>query len=171
MSDSTALTTSERATAMMVGKKINLGGMSFTVAKQVTKTVLPQIDGQPFYIRFETKAYQGEELKTGRGGKQQYAPARLAEVTDLETNQLHLLIMNTVLESELDRSFPDGGYAGKCFAINRAPKANKDGVVDPETRYKVYTILEIVPPEAEQTAHGSDMTSQVEKNAAKSPKK
>jgi hypothetical protein len=146
--ENTALTVSQRASAMTVPS-------AFTVVKQVTRSVLKQIDGQPFYVMFQGAPYEGEEIKTGRGGAPKMAPARLADVVDLETGELSLLIMNAVLESELNRAYPpiktagdEGpgacGFLGKGFAILRGDHPEK---TDTDKRYKLYRILEIAPKE------------------------
>ena len=119
---------------------ISLGNGQYEVARQVTRTVMRQVDGVPFHVSIDSAIYTGEELKGGRGGGAQYAPADLAEVTDLATGELHLLIMNTVLRSELERAYPDQSYVGKSFAIVGGKGVTKDG--EP-AKYKTYKILEL----------------------------
>jgi hypothetical protein len=139
------LTISQRATAVAPANM----PAGFAVKKQVTRSVLQQKDGEVFYVTIEAPAYQGQEITMdGRSGKPKMAPARLCEVVNLSTGELQLLIMNTVLESELARAYPpsvEGGdptYSGHSFAILRAHPAEAD------KRYKTYKILEIEPVES-----------------------
>lgn len=112
---------------------LTIGGVSFKVKSQITRTVLTQIEGQPFAVTFQGEAYQGEELQQTKGGVKM-APARLAPVLNLETGELQLLIMNAVLEGELVRALPTG-YVGKSFLIRGKKPEGK--------RYRVYEIAEI----------------------------
>lgn len=123
---------SSRALATMIPE-------GYEVDRVITRAVLQQIDGEPFSVKFETRAIEGQELKPqGRGTKM--APARVCDVLKLPSKEPCILIMNTVLESELDRAFPDGTYVGHSFAILRGahPDAN-----DVDKRYKLYRILEL----------------------------
>jgi hypothetical protein len=110
----------------------------YEIAKQVTRQVLRQEDGKPFYVEFESAVYKGEELVPSRGGAAKMAAADLANVIDLLTGELCVLIVNAVLKSELERHYPGEGYIGRKFAIRRA---NPGG--DTDKRYKVYQIIEL----------------------------
>ena len=115
----------------------------FRTVRQITRTVLQQLEGIPFAITFESGAYEGENLQTTRGGGLKMQPARLAEILNLETGERQLLIMNTVLERELLKAFPDNGYIGHSFIV-RGKKPDGKG-------YRVYEIQEIeliMPDEA-----------------------
>jgi hypothetical protein len=119
---------------------LTIGGKTFRVAKQVTRTVLRQVDNEPFAITITSPIYVGEELSSGRGGAPKMQPAELCDVTNLETGELQVLIANTVLKSELERAYKDGDYLNRSFIICR-----KDGPKVREDRqpYKVYSIAEI----------------------------
>lgn len=108
-------------------------GLKFVVKKQITRTVLRQIENEPFYIEFETAAAEGEKLE---GSKMQ--PARLCNVHNLDTNAKELLIMNTVLEKELDKAYPDQSYVGKAFAIRSKVNDRGEG-----NKYRIYEIAEL----------------------------
>lgn len=137
---------------------------------QVTRTVLQQLENIVYAVRFEGAAYEGEELQAGKGSGTKMAPARLANIINLETGEKQSLIMNTVLEGELVRSFgapkggdakgdgATGGYVGRAFMIRSIKPVDGDGK---QKRYRVYQIAEIVfdGDEAvggEKVADGSD---------------
>jgi hypothetical protein len=141
---------SQRALAGVAGLANMLPG--FEVAKQVTRRVLKQEDGIPFFIRIDGEIYEGEALEKQRGKDPAMAPARLCHVLNLATKENMLLVANTVLEGELDRNYPDGAYVGKYFAMRRYP-----GPVKANGReYKVYEILELTPQA--DAPHGASAT-------------
>ncbi len=98
--------------------------------------LLPQQDDVPFFVQFESAVYTGEQLADS-----DMAAAELAQIINLETGELRLLIVNTVLKSAIERNYPDESYVGKKFAIRRFPKLAGDGKVS--KRYKAYDIAEI----------------------------
>lgn len=131
-----------------IGKSISARAMSalaipegFRIARHVTRPVLQQEDGYPFYVKFETAAIEGQALKPGRGGAAKMAPARVADVVNLQNGDQCTLIMNAVLESELDRVYPELDYVGRSFAIVRGDHPDKS---DTDKRYKLYRIVELV---------------------------
>jgi hypothetical protein len=131
----------------------------FAVVKHVTRTVLQQLDGVPFFITFEGPFKDGKELARGRGGGTIEKPARTADIINAVTGEIATLIANRVLESELTENYPNNGYVGKSFAILRkshpdAFKEGKDGkmVENIDKRYKLYTITEIAPTTTETGA-------------------
>lgn len=129
-----------------------LAKVGATGIKQVTRSVLQQVDGVPIAVTFEGAAYEGEELQAGKGSGTKMAPARLANIINLETGEKQSLIMNTVLEGELVRNFgkPVGGnekgegatgaYVGRSFVIGSQKPVGADGK---EKRYRVYQIAEL----------------------------
>ena len=103
--------------------------------KQVTRTVLVQEDQVPIYVHFQSAARDGDLVSD----KRIKTPPRLADIINLETGELQILIMNAVLESELSRAFPGEAYVGKSFAI--LPHKNSGGEAD--RRYSTYMIIEV----------------------------
>lgn len=114
------------------GKAVVLNGRAFK-AKQITRSVIPQRDGQTVFVTVTGKPYEGKPLKEG---KTDMAPATLMEVTDMETGELGLLIVNKVLAGQLDELYPKDAYIGHAFAITMKPKA--DG-----KRYKTFVVYEL----------------------------
>lgn len=138
--------------------------------RQVTRAVLRQLDNQwtdPFV--FTSSPYVGEELRNGRGGAPKMAAARLCEITNLVTGEPMLLIMNTVLESELDRAFPasamiDGqakpvaGYLNKAFTILQIKPSKEQ--IEADKRYARYKIIELeIEPGVVKAASAIDATT------------
>ena len=133
---------SERAVALIqVGahEVVLPSGVRFHVKKQVTRTVLHQVDGVAYAVAFTSEIRDSEVVESGRGGKAKMSPARISEITNLESGELQILIMNTVLEGELTKAYPDNGFVGKMFTFMR-----KQGPDRKDDRgYKVYQIAEI----------------------------
>jgi hypothetical protein len=108
-----------------------LNGRAFKV-KQVTRNVFPQRDGQTLFVKITGAVYQGKALENG---KSEMAPAELAEVINLESGILGLIIVNKVLHGQLDDLYPDAAYVGKSFAVTMSPVEGK--------RYKAFTLYEL----------------------------
>lgn len=139
---------SQRAVATIQHGGDILSVLGAKVVKQVTRTVLQQAEGVPFAVEFESASYDSEVQQPARGGAAKMGTARVAEVVNLVTGSHQLLIMNTVLEGELNRNYPDNSYIGKQFAIrSHFPNdgENADGTPK-KRRYKVYEIVEIEVP-------------------------
>jgi hypothetical protein len=113
-------------------RPVVLNGKAF-VAKQITRSVIPQRDGQTIFVQITGKPYEGKPLKEG---KTDMAPATLIDVTDLATGELGLLIVNKVLAGQLDELYPNSGFIGRNFAVTMKPKA--DG-----KRYKTFVVYEL----------------------------
>jgi hypothetical protein len=113
------------------------------VVKSVTLPILKQADGVPYYVRVTGAIFLGKQLK-GEGEEAKQEPAHLMNITNLETGEDMQMIANTVMKSSLEEEYPENGYVGKCFQIERkAAGAGK--------RYKAYSIQEIEITEDEVT--------------------
>ena len=95
-----------------------------TSSEQTTAPILRQIDGVPFYV----------EVKSAIRVSEQDPDMKIADVLNLETGKLQLLIINTVLGSELRGKYLRDGYVGKSFAIRPKPSGRN---------YKSYEIAEL----------------------------
>jgi hypothetical protein len=139
--------------------------MQFEIVRHVT---LPQIklpdDGSALYLRFEKAietARQLEAMKTRRSKnattestETPLPPPQVAEVTNLQTGELGQFIVNAVLESNLNESYPDEGYVKKCFSIKQLSlKKGRGGY-----SYKTFEILEIRLKEAANAAPNKTAT-------------
>lgn len=115
------------------GAPLVISGSDYEIAEIVTRTVLRQENGRPFFVTFESGTYEAPPLD----GPSKYAPPMISEVVNLETGECQILIMNTVLLRELDRHYPAGAYVGRSFAIVGYTHP------DPEKRYRIYSVREI----------------------------
>ena len=114
------------------GKAVVLNGRAFK-AMQITRSVIPQRDGQTVFVLVTGKPYEGKPLKEG---KTDMAAATLMEVTDLRTGELGLLIVNKVLAGQLEELYPEGKFVGRPFAITMKPKTEGK-------RYKTFVVYEL----------------------------
>jgi hypothetical protein len=117
-----------------------LASLGAKLVKQVTRTVLQQKDGVPFAVHFESAAIESEVTQETKGGKPKMAPARVCDVVDIADGSKKILIMNTVLEGELSRAYPELSYVGKQFLLRSHFPVGSDGKAK---NYKVYEIIEI----------------------------
>jgi hypothetical protein len=162
-------TISERGKSLAQRASTSLTSMDppkgWSVDRQITRTVLRQIDFEPFFCTIESVAALGVAIAaSGRPAKD---PPTLCDVIDLATGELQILVMNKVLLSELDRAFPDNGYVGRSFAIVR--HGHQDAT-DTDKRYKLYKILELKKEGAVFSSAGKgviDGTSTAAVDAAK----
>lgn len=110
-----------------------INGRAFKV-RQVTRNVFAQRPGQTLLVQVTSKIYTGKALDNpGPNGKMD--PAELAEVVNLETGEIGLIIINTVLGKQFEENYPNGGYVGKSFAITMKDVPGK--------RYKQFTLFEL----------------------------
>lgn len=123
-----------------VGKSVALPGGDFEVAAHVTRSVLPQIPDEPFYIEFQTPfvaSKMNPEFSKYRDKKTgEPSLPDVAEVVNLATGEYQILIGNTVLQSEITKAYPDETYVGRCFAVLQTKS-------EIDKRYRVYKIVEI----------------------------
>lgn len=146
------------ATHVLNPMEVMMQRLGVSAIKQITRTVLQQVEGKPFAVTFEGAAYDGEELAPGKGSGVKMQPARIAHVLNLETGEKQALIMNTVLEGELMRNYGQnwdkanqgtvakkgedatGAYVGRSFIICGVKPTDAEGKAK---RYRVYQIAEI----------------------------
>ena len=86
----------------------------------------------PVYVEIVGPMYEG---KAAKDDKRQ--PPTLAEVIDLETGENAVIVCPEVVKSTLNESFPNEGYIGKQFSIEKLAQDN------PEKKYFPYRISEI----------------------------
>lgn len=116
-----------------------INGHKFKV-KQITRNVFPQKPGQTLAVRVTGKIFQGEKLKNATGEQKNMDAPKMFEGVNLETGEIGLVIANTVLEGEFDKSYPNGAYVGKSFAITMKDVPGK--------RYKQFVVFELEPEDA-----------------------
>lgn len=103
-------------------------------------------DGQTKYFRIESAIREGRAIdkKAAKeadvkvsGKEQKMAPARIMQVTDLQTGTRCEMVVGEVLESNLVENYKDDSYVSKCFQVTRSKVEGK--------RYKNYSLIEIDP--------------------------
>ncbi len=114
-------------------------GFSFTKKRSVTLELLKPKVNEEFYVKFASPIYQAKETRSAEqiekdGG--QNAPPMLANVTNLETGEECVIIIPSVLQSELTDNYENDTYNGLCFALTKLGK--QDG-----KRYHGFVIIEI----------------------------
>jgi hypothetical protein len=120
------------------GDVVTIGGRSYQVRQQVTRTVLSQremADGTVFAVMIETKAIQRLE-NYDPADADAMKPPFVCNIVNLDSGEFQVLVMNAVLLSEIQRGYPDDSYVGKKFLIQR----NK---VIGGKRYRGYKVVEI----------------------------
>lgn len=103
------------------------------VLKNVTLPVLKlKADGQPRYFHIKGPMHLGKKVDD------QKEPATLAQAIDCETGELGVIVCPTVMQKELNESYPGNGYVGKFFelVLTRVP----------EKSYNIVTLTEIADP-------------------------
>ena len=115
-------------------------GSKFKVAKQVTRTVLQQLNEVPFYIEITSSIHAStidpEYSKYKNKDTGEASLPDVCDVTNLETGECQTLIVNAVLGSELNRHYPDDGYVGRSFGVLRTKS-------EVDKRYFTYKIIEL----------------------------
>lgn len=114
---------------------------AFAIERKVTMPLLKQAEGEKVAVYFVSNIYRGRELKQARGGVQREKPADLANVMNLITGELQSFICAALVKSELTENYPNDGYVGKAFIIERGPK--KQGGA---RAYNTYNVTEVKVP-------------------------
>lgn len=128
----------------------------FKVKKNVTLPVHKLKPGEERYFLFTSPMHIGKDTGQVMNGKKM-EPATIADVIDLQTGELGVLICATVMHKEISEQYPGDSYIGKAFAITMTKV--------PEKKYNLYSILEIEKDEAQQEAdpeQGEEEQSEVE---------
>jgi hypothetical protein len=126
---------------------VKQSALQFDVVKNVTKEffVIAE-DGTPSYFKFDSAFVVDEtiQVRTRKskndpdGTKKE--PMEIADVTNIETGEVGRLIGNSVIKSELRRTYPDNKYVGLMFEIKQG--AGKTGSTS-GNKYRTFKIVEI----------------------------
>lgn len=116
--------------------------MPFVVnrVKSVTLPLLKLAPGKPVYFRIDGPMYTGEKLTSGSEADRKKEPPTLIKVENLITRRPALVIVPAVMKSELEKSYADHAYVGRCFEVETTKV--------PEKRYNLVSITEIADPYA-----------------------
>lgn len=120
-------------TALINGKKFKV--------KQITRAVFQQVVGQTLTVQIVGKIFKSDRLENETAEQKKMEPPMMAEVLNLETGELGLIIMNEVLLREVRKRYPDDSYVGKYFGITMKAVNGK--------RYKNFVLFELEPDTAE----------------------
>ena len=104
---------------------------SYEVVKAVTRFQLKLENNVPVHIKIVGKIYKGKELAKAqvddKGKKKE--PPFLCEVINLDAptadgrkERVEDLICNSVMKSNLEETYPDQKYVGKCFEVTKLDK-------------------------------------------------
>ena len=130
-------------------KKIRTVG-GFKVKASVTLPIFKLAAGVQRFFTFDGPMHIGKDTGQVMNGKKM-EPATIANVTDLETGEMGVVICATVMSKEIAENYPGETYVGKSFAVTL--------IRVPEKKYNLYEILEIEPDEAEVVAEPEIVTA------------
>lgn len=107
--------------------------MTFQKIRQVTLPVLKLEKGKPRYL------FVLAPMTVGKKIDDQKEAATVMHAVDMESGEEGLVIVPTVMQKELNESYPNGSYVRKGFEVilTRVP----------EKRYNIVSICEVAPPD------------------------
>lgn len=112
-------------------------GLRVKIKSLVTRPQLKLEDGKAVYVQFDGKMYKADPITPTRTRREpaegdaptsgrKMAPPMLAHVLDLTHKRRPCtMIINAILESELNKAYPNDGYVGKQFQIVKRPLQGK----------------------------------------------
>lgn len=110
-------------------EKMN-SNFKFKSVKKVTGIPFHKIEiGKPSFLRFTSPITLGVMKKK---------PAEFANVDNLESGEVMKLLLGKVLSRQLLEAYPEDGFIGKCFRIEKG-----EAVEGNENKYYPYEIEEI----------------------------
>lgn len=128
-------------------------GNVWEVAEQVTRPVLQTKDNEPLYVLFDGPIHIAPDIteRKPRGSsedqaadadakKEKRTPPMIADVTNLQTGELRVLVIGAVLWRTLEEKYPDNAYVGRAFAMNSQLVPSKG---DATKRIRVYDVKEL----------------------------
>lgn len=123
---------------------------TFKKTANVTLELLKIVANKEYYVRFIGDMHIGKAIngpvKVDAGGNVMpaKAPAMIAFVDDLETDNERIMICSTVLSKELADAYPDASYVGKCFGFKQTKVEGKS--------YNLVELWEVEDPSPERSA-------------------
>ena len=117
----------------------NMGVAGFKIKKLVTvPSLVMKIAGEQRILRFDDAI----AVSTVRDPKKpDEKPANVAHVTDMETGQIFVFLVPSVVQGNMEQHYVDGAYVGKIFLIKNLGK-------DPAKRYVNFGIAEVEADDA-----------------------
>jgi hypothetical protein len=153
----------------------------------VTVELLKIKTGVEYFVKFTGPIHLGAAMpdevtvnkETGEVKTTPRQPAHVAYVVDLENMAPRQIVVSSVMASELDRSFPNAGYVGLCFAFTIRKIEGKqyngvtiDQIEEPDGVPAMIVAAPTAPISEAQGAAIADEKAEVVKETAKvDPKK
>lgn len=111
-------------------------GQVFKVKRVVTAPLLQQKPGTTVYVQFLAAFFLAKEVK-GDTKKEPPHIGRVRNLLDPDPNAEYDYIIPAVLRAEMDENFPEAGYVGKKFQVQKSPEpvAGK--------RYHAFSVIEL----------------------------
>lgn len=137
---------------------------TFKKTANVTLELLKIVANKEYYVRFTSDMHVGKAVagpvKVGADGVPlpAKAPAQIAFVDDLETDNERIIIISTVLGKELADAYPGASYIGKCFGFKQTKVEGKS--------YNLVELWEVEDPTPDRSA--AVVAAWTAKQAAKS---
>jgi hypothetical protein len=125
-----------KKTAAPKPEPVKVPGGKYKRTSALVLPVLRLLEESSTYVKIDGAMHVGSEQRAPKKGEQQMEPATVMPVTDLETGELGMVIVNTVLQGILSEKYPDDSYVGKSFEIIK--HAKRDG-----KRYHNFSVFEI----------------------------
>lgn len=118
------------------------------IIKHVTLPTLKLAPNVPVYVKILEPLFDGKvsekELKKDKDKK----PPKIFNIVNLETFEPMQLVAGAVVVSEMSDSYPDDGYVGLCFMIEKGKKVDGGG----GRGYFTYKIAQIEDPTPKEAA-------------------
>jgi hypothetical protein len=124
------------------------------IKKLLTRPILKLEIGVARFVKIEAPMFVGKEIKKGRGSTDDKPkePATLVHVINLGApdkdgnwvpdGSENQIVLNAVLKGHLTDDYPNDGYVGKCFMIQKMEKERGK-------QYNPFNIAEIEDPSGE----------------------
>lgn len=116
----------------------------FKRTAEVTVVQLKIEKNKEYYVKFAGPIHLGasmpDRVDTKTGEITPVKPAHVAHVVDLVANAPRQIVMSSVMVSEMQRSYPNDGYVGRCFGFKDLGKLNGK-------QYNSIEIWEVEEPE------------------------
>lgn len=126
---------------------VDVGGVTYKIAKRVNVPILKHEDGETLAVRFDQPILEEPTIRDIRvkdaatGGlvtMQEEGYINVARVTELYSKEPFNLVLSVMAAGDLRNAYPDHGYVGRTFAIQKV------GLVAGK-RYKQVNVVEIEP--------------------------
>lgn len=116
-------------------------GTTFKVKRRVVEQLIKLKEETEYTFLLRGEIYKAKDVARTRKESEPKDPPYLCSVTDMTTGEEGVIIVPTVLRSELEDFYPDSTYIGRVFQICKHKIEGK--------RYSTWDIAEMEPDEGE----------------------